>query len=90
MGASDAERVVDVRRWLKGCPGCDARELGSAVEIGRGSGCQVWECLVAGKEVVLKIYSPGCDDYSELRPIETARKHALALAEMPVEPRGEP
>jgi aminoglycoside phosphotransferase (APT) family kinase protein len=38
---------------------------------------------VDGEAAVLKVYSPGFDDYSELGPIDTAYKYARALAEMP-------
>jgi len=33
--------------------------------------------------LILKLYSAGFDDYSLLGPVDTARKHALALGELP-------
>jgi aminoglycoside phosphotransferase (APT) family kinase protein len=51
--------------------------------MGKGSGCRVWDCLVAAERMVLKVYAPGFDDYSGLGPVDTARKHALALMELP-------
>ena len=72
-----------IRTWLARCLGSEAISLESAHEIGRGSGCRVWECDLAGEMVVLKLYSPGFDDYSRLGAVDTARKHALALSELP-------
>jgi aminoglycoside phosphotransferase (APT) family kinase protein len=70
-------------KWLARCLGSQAIALESAREMSRGSGCRVWECDVAGEIVVLKLYSPGFDDYSRLGPVDTVRKHALALMELP-------
>ncbi|HUT73470.1 MAG TPA: phosphotransferase [Armatimonadota bacterium] len=38
---------------------------------------------MAHESLFLKLYSPGFDDYSRLGPVDTARKHALALDELP-------
>jgi len=71
------------RTWLARCLGSQAISLESTHEMGKGSGCRVWDCLVAGERMVLKVYAPGFDDYSRLGPVDTARKHALALVELP-------
>lgn len=75
---------MSVRAWLARCLGSQTVSLESPREIGRGSGCQVWDCLVEREPVVLKVYAPGFDDYSRLGPVDTARKHALALMELPI------
>ena len=71
------------RAWLARCLQRDDVVLNTASEIGRGGGCRAWECDLAGQMMVLKMYSPGFDDYSRLGPLDTARKHALALEELP-------
>lgn len=75
--------MTSPHRWLARCLSSQSIALESAREVGRDDCCRVWECLVNGEAVVLKVYSPGFDDYSELGPVQTARKHALALTEMP-------
>ena len=71
------------RTWLARCLGSKAISLESAHEMGKGSGCRVWDCLAAGERMVLKVYAPGLDDYSGLGSADTVRKHALALDELP-------
>lgn len=72
------------RMWLTRCLRRKDVVVIEARERGGGSGCRVWECNVRGAvPVVLKLYRPGADDYSRLGAVETARKHALALQEMP-------
>lgn len=80
-GGEDKARVGI---WLARCLGSRAITIESAREIGKGSGCKVWDCSVAGESLVLKVYAPDFDDYSGLGPVDTARKHALALMELPV------
>jgi aminoglycoside phosphotransferase (APT) family kinase protein len=72
-----------VRAWLVRCLGSGAPSVESAREMGRGGGCHVWECDFDEEKVILKLYSPGFDDYSRLGPADTARKHALTLEELP-------
>jgi fructosamine-3-kinase len=71
------------RRWLARCVGSRKTFLKSARQMDRGSGCRVWQCDLGGETVVVKLYCLGFDDYSRLGPVETARKHALALSELP-------
>jgi fructosamine-3-kinase len=71
-----------ISAWLSYCLGTSV-VLHAWRDVGRGSGCHVWECAVDEDKVILKLYSPGFDDYSRLGPADTARKHALALSEMP-------
>jgi len=75
-----------IQEWLRGCCGhADLRLLGAS-PAGGHSGAGTWECEVTGAgasgHLVLKLYRPGFDDYSGLGPIDTARKQALALAEL--------
>jgi len=71
-----------ISAWLSRCLGRGVA-LHAWRDIGRGSGCHIWECAVDQEKVVLKLYSPGFDDYSRLGPVDTARKHALGLEEFP-------
>ena len=47
------------------------------------SDCELVACETDQGTVVLKRYAPGFVDYSRLGPIATARKHILALQELP-------
>jgi aminoglycoside phosphotransferase (APT) family kinase protein len=76
--------MARVSVWLARCLGSRAITVESLHDIRKGSGCEVWDCLVGGEAMVLKVYAPGFDDYSRLGPVDTARKHALALMELPV------
>ena len=75
-----------IQEWLRRCCGHAGLRLLSASPAGGYSGTRTWECEVTGAgspgHLVLKLYRPGFDDYSGLGPIGTARKHALALAEL--------
>ncbi len=73
---------LTIRTWLARCLGRDDIVLRSWRGVGGGSGCRVWECDCAGETMILKLYSPGFDDYSRLGPVDTARKHTLALDEL--------
>jgi len=79
--------VTLVGEWLTKCLGRSTITVLRTLDISRGSGCQVWDCETVTAEgpgsVVLKTYTAGFDDYSGLGPADTARKHALALAELP-------
>jgi aminoglycoside phosphotransferase (APT) family kinase protein len=79
--------TLAARTWLERCLQCSDLQLHSATEVGHGSGCCVWDCNLRahGRDVgaILKLYAPGFDEYSELGPVDTARKHALVLAVMP-------
>ncbi|GBD85663.1 phosphotransferase enzyme family protein [bacterium BMS3Abin02] len=78
--------MADVQAWFRQIvdPRCDVTAM---VQVGGGSGCSVARCRVrtrAGeKDLHIKIYKRGMDDYSGLGPIDTARKHSLALVEVP-------
>jgi len=79
--------VTLVGEWLTKCLGRSTITVLRTLDISRGSGCQVWDCEIVTAEgpgsVVLKTYTTGFDDYSGLGPADTARKHALALTELP-------
>ena len=78
-----ADNLKTPRAWLARCLGPQGVSLESAYEIGKGSGCHVWDCLVEEEPMVLKVYAAGFDDYSRLGPANTVQKHALALTELP-------
>jgi len=73
---------TSISTWLSRCLG-EGVALRVWRDVGHGSGCRVWECNLAAAMVVVKLYSPGFDDYSRLGPVDTAQKHALALSELP-------
>ncbi|NOY54835.1 MAG: aminoglycoside phosphotransferase family protein [Actinobacteria bacterium] len=81
-----AGTMADVQARLRQIvdPECDVTAI---VQVGRGSGCSVSRCRVhtrAGeKDVHIKIYERGMDDYSRLGPVDTAKKQFLALVELP-------
>lgn len=79
--------VTLVGEWLTKCLGRSTITVLRTLDISRGSGCQVWDCEIVTAEgpgsVVLKTYVAGFDDYSRVGPVDTARKHALALDELP-------
>ncbi len=77
------EELKRVKTWLARCLPPGTPEPRRCRDLSGRSGCQVWECEVGEERVALKVYSPGCDDYSGLGPADTMRKHALALRELP-------
>ncbi len=80
-----AGRVADIQSWLRQIldPASDVKAI---AEVGGGSGCVVARCrvetAVGGRDVHIKVYEEGMDDYSGLGPVDTARKHFLALVEL--------
>ncbi len=68
-----------VGAWLARCLAPQTISLESARGVGKGSGCRVWECEVDGESLILKLYSPGFDDYSRLGPVDTARTESRPL-----------
>lgn len=56
-------------------------------DISGGSACEVWDCSIAlggeSQSMILKVFTPGFADVSKIGPVNTARKCALALSEMP-------
>lgn len=83
MGIRDRNQTAVIQTWIERCLKHDKLEINSVNIMSHGSGCQVWDCLVDGNAIVLKVYAPGFDDYSRLGPVDTARKYALALMELP-------
>ncbi len=77
-----AEERARVRTWLRRCLGPEVEVRDHRILRGH-SGCGTYVCEVGTGRMVLKLYSPESDDYSCLGPVETARKHALALQEFP-------
>ena len=77
----------DTQAWIAACLKRQNVDLLQATNQSGGSGCEVWDCraLLDGvvQRYVLKVYQPGFDDYAKLGPIKTARKHILALKELP-------
>jgi aminoglycoside phosphotransferase (APT) family kinase protein len=72
-----------VQAWLRRCVGSEAAELRGYRVLRGHSGSRTVLCETGAGPVVLKLYSPDSDDYSCLGPVGTARKHALALQELP-------
>ena len=82
-GSEECAAAEWIRRCLRGHDvGCE-----SCVQMGGGHGSRVWGCMIHAESapcsVVLKLYDAGCTTYCGLTPSDLARKHALALTELP-------
>ncbi len=72
-----------LERWLGWCLGRGPVPL-ECYRRPRGySGCEVVACQVEGKVTLFKRYIPEFWDYAGLGPVDTARKNALVLQELP-------
>ncbi len=78
-----AEERERVQTWLRRCLRQEAIEVHDHRMLRGYSGCGTMVCETGAGPIVLKLYSPESDDYSCLGPVDTARKHALALQEFP-------
>jgi aminoglycoside phosphotransferase (APT) family kinase protein len=72
-----------VHTWLRRCLRQEATDVRDHRTLRGYSGCVTYVCEADAGRMVLKLYAPGCDDYSCLGPVGTARKHTLALQELP-------
>jgi len=76
-----------VRCWIERCLPGHRIDLLRCRDLSGGSGCDVWDCTISleghTQLAVLKIFKPGFEDTSGLGPVETARKCALLLSELP-------
>ncbi len=82
-----SEEQQTVHWWLARCLGREDVTLEKWARKGGGHGSRVWECAAGlGGEPLLamvKVYDEGCAEYFGLPPQEAARKHSLALTELP-------
>jgi hypothetical protein len=76
----------DIKNLLTKCLDTDAVTINKAEPITSGSGCDVLDCsfTLNGRpsEGILKIFSEGYDDYSEIGVMRMARKNVLAANEL--------